>query len=58
MAAQIDYILYDSSLGYSVFQVTHQIDGVALQSAQFQEAAASLDKFGKLVKPVGFSPFR
>ncbi|PKS04942.1 hypothetical protein jhhlp_008308 [Lomentospora prolificans] len=58
MAAQIDYILYDSSLGYSVFQVSHQIDGVALQSADFQNAVASLDKFGKLVKPVGFSPFR
>ena len=55
---RIDYVLYDSSLGYAVFQVSHQVDGVALQTADYQKAMASLDQFGKTVKAVGFSPFR
>ncbi|SPN99220.1 related to SIK1 - involved in pre-rRNA processing [Cephalotrichum gorgonifer] len=58
MAARIDYILYDSSLGYSVFQVSHQVDGVALNTTDYQKAVSSLDTFGKTVKAVGFSPFR
>lgn len=58
MSERIDYVLYDSSLGYAVFQVTHQVDGVAMQSADYQKAMASLDQFGKTVKAVGFYPFR
>lgn len=58
MSDRIDYVLYDSSLGYAVFQVSHQVDGIALQTADYQNAIASLDKFGKTVKAAGFSPFR
>lgn len=58
MSDRIDYVLYDSSLGYAVFKVTHQVDGVAMQTADYQKAMASLDQFGKTVKATGFTPFR
>jgi nucleolar protein 56 len=58
MASQIDYVLFDSPLGYFIFEVTHQIDNVALQTADYQQASADAKRFGKMVKLTGFTPFR
>jgi nucleolar protein 56 len=58
MASQIDYVLFDSPLGYFIFEVTHQIDNVALQTEDYQQASADAKRFGKMVKLTGFTPFR
>ena len=55
--APIDYLLHESSTGYSVFKVTIQADSANDQMTEWQEGTLQLDKFGKMVKVVCFVPF-
>lgn len=56
--SHIDYALYESPVGYALFQVVHQADAVGLKLKETQAAVNDLAKFGKMVKLVNFSPFR
>lgn len=56
--SHIDYALYESPVGYALFQVVHQSDAVGLKLQETQAAVGDLAKFGKMVKLVNFSPFR
>lgn len=58
MAAAVDYLLHESSVGYAVFQVVHQADTVGNRLKEVQDAAQDLAKFGKMVKLVSFAPFQ
>ncbi|KKA30844.1 hypothetical protein TD95_000734 [Thielaviopsis punctulata] len=54
---QVDYLLYDSVLGYALFKVVHQVDTVALRNKENQESFQDLAKFGKMIRLENFSPF-
>lgn len=56
--SHIDYALYESPVGYALFQVVHQSDAVGLKLQETQAAVGDLAKFGKMVKLINFSPFR
>ena len=58
MAANVDYLLHESSVGYAVFQVVHQADAVGNRLKEVQDAVQDLAKFGKMVKLVSFAPFQ
>ncbi|KAL2885101.1 Nucleolar protein 56 [Ceratocystis lukuohia] len=54
---QVDYLLYDSVLGYALFKVVHQVDTVALRNKENQDSFQDLAKFGKMIRLENFSPF-
>ncbi|CAK7563501.1 MAG: Nucleolar protein 56 [Sporothrix epigloea] len=56
--ANVNYILYDSAVGYGVFEVVHQADKVGMRLKEVQDSMTDLAKFGKMVKLVNFSPWR
>jgi len=56
--AHVDYALHESALGYALFKVVHQTDGIALRLKETQEAVNDISRFSKMVKLVNFSPFR
>ena len=58
MAAAVDYLLHESSVGYGIFQVVHQPDTVGNRLKDVQNAAQDLAKFGKMVKLISFAPFQ
>lgn len=53
----VDYVLYEQSIGYSLFQVVSQPETIGNRLKEVQEASQDLAKFGKLVKLVSFAPF-
>lgn len=55
---KIDFVLYESPVGYAFFQVVQQVDSLGLNNNEVQETVCDLSKFGKLIKLVNFSPFR
>ncbi|KAI1344377.1 Nop domain-containing protein [Xylariaceae sp. FL0016] len=54
----IDYLLYESAVGYGLFKVVHQMDGVALNLPEVQKKTSDLSSFGKLLTTVSFAPWR
>lgn len=56
--AHVDYALFESPVGYALFNVVHQSDAVGLKLKEVQAAAIDLSKFGKMVKLINFTPFR
>jgi nucleolar protein 56 len=56
--ASVNYILYDSAVGYGIFEVVHQADSVGVRLKEVQDSMSDLSKFGKMVKLVNFSPWR
>lgn len=56
--ASVNYILYDSAVGYGIFEVVHQADSVGVRLKEVQDSMSDLAKFGKMVKLVNFSPWR
>ncbi|KAF2459552.1 putative pre-rRNA processing nucleolar protein Sik1 [Lineolata rhizophorae] len=53
-----EYLLFESPVGYAVFNVTMKPDTVGSQLKEVQDALQKLDKFGKMVKLVSFIPFQ
>jgi len=54
----VDYLLHESAVGYAIFQVAHQADSIGNRLKEVQDAGQDLAKFGKMVKVVGFAPYR
>lgn len=55
--ANVNYLLFESAVGFSVFEVVHQADTVGLELPEVKEAMKSLDKFGKMVQLRSFNPW-
>ncbi|KAK4184189.1 hypothetical protein QBC35DRAFT_65504 [Podospora australis] len=53
----VNYLLFESAVGFALFEVTHQADSVGLQLPEVKEAMGSLDKFGKMVQLRSFNPW-
>ncbi|KAH0556361.1 snoRNP complex protein nop56 [Trichoglossum hirsutum] len=54
----IDFLLHESSVGYSIFQLVHQPDTIGNRLREVQHASQDLSKFGKIIKLVSFAPFQ
>ena len=54
----VNYLLFESAVGFAVFEVVHQADTVGLELPEVKDAMKSLDKFGKMVKVVNFHPWQ
>ncbi len=51
------YVLYEHASGYAIFKVVAKEEiGALLQ--EVQESVRDLERFGKVVKLVSFSPFK
>ena len=52
-----DHLLYESSMGYSLYKVVHQADFVGNRLKEVQDSVQDLAKFGKMVDLVSFLAF-
>jgi nucleolar protein 56 len=52
-----DHLLYESSMGYSLYKVAQQADTVGNRLKEVQDSVQDLAKFGKMVDVVSFLPF-
>jgi nucleolar protein 56 len=55
--ANVNYLLFESAVGFSLFEIVHQADTVGLELPEVKEALKSLDKFGKMVQLRSFNPW-
>jgi nucleolar protein 56 len=53
----VNYLLFESAVGFSLFEVVHQADTVGLELPEVKDAMKSLDKFGKMVQLRSFNPW-
>ncbi len=53
----VNYLLFESAVGFSLFEVVHQADTVGLELPEVKEAMKALDKFGKMVQLRSFNPW-
>ncbi|KAK3321695.1 hypothetical protein B0H66DRAFT_179261 [Apodospora peruviana] len=53
----INYVLFESAVGFAIFDVKHQADAVGLELPEVKESIKSLDKFGKMVQLRSFNPW-
>lgn len=52
-----DHLLYESSMGYSLYKFVHQADAVGNRLKEVQDSVQDLAKFGKMVDLVSFLAF-
>ncbi|KAK1776552.1 protein SIK1 [Copromyces sp. CBS 386.78] len=55
--ANVNYLLFESAVGFSLFEVVHQADTVGLELPEVKDAMKDFDKFGKMVKLRSFNPW-
>jgi nucleolar protein 56 len=53
----VDFLLFEASIGYSLFQVVQKPDSTALLLKETTDSIQDASKFRKLVKLVSFAPF-
>lgn len=53
----VNFLLFESAVGFSLFEVVHQADTVGLELPEVKDAMKSLDKFGKMVQLRSFNPW-
>jgi nucleolar protein 56 len=53
----VNYLLFESAVGFSVFEVVHQADTVGLELPEVKDAMKTLDKFGKMIQLRSFNPW-
>jgi hypothetical protein len=56
--ANVNYLLYESAVGYAVFEVVYQADSVGLGLQEVRDSMRNLSRFGKMVKLVNFTPWQ
>lgn len=54
----VDYLLYESAVGYAIFSVKLKGDEVGTRLKEVQDGYQQLEKFGKMVKVQAFAPFQ
>ncbi|KAH8899963.1 Nop domain-containing protein [Thozetella sp. PMI_491] len=54
----VNYLLFESAVGFSIFEVVHQADSVGLELPEVQKTMNDLDKFGKMVQLRSFNPWQ
>ena len=54
----INYLLFESAVGFCIFDVIHQADTVGHDLPEVKKAINALDKFGRMVKLRSFQPWR
>ncbi|KAK5662210.1 hypothetical protein OQA88_8115 [Cercophora sp. LCS_1] len=55
--ANVNFLLFESAVGFSLFEVVNQADAVGLELPEVKDAMKSLDKFGKMVQLRCFNPW-
>ncbi|KAK9458018.1 hypothetical protein V1511DRAFT_491492 [Dipodascopsis uninucleata] len=58
MSGGIQFLLFEESTGYALFEVVLQPETIGSRLKEVQEASTDLAKFGKLIKLVSFAPFK
>lgn len=53
----VNNLLYESAVGFAIFDVKHQADAVGLELPEVKENIKALDKFGKMVQLRSFNPW-
>jgi nucleolar protein 56 len=53
----VNYLLFESAVGFSLFEVVHQADTVGLELPEVKDAMKNLDKFGKMIQLRSFNPW-
>lgn len=53
----VNNLLFESAVGFSIFDVKHQADAVGLELPEVKESIKTLDKFGKMVQLRSFNPW-
>jgi nucleolar protein 56 len=53
----VNYLLHESAVGYSLYEVIRQADIVGLDLIENRESINDLSKFTKLIKLVSFTPW-
>jgi nucleolar protein 56 len=56
--ARINYLLFESAIGLSIFEVVYQADPVGLNLKEVQDSINDLRLFGKMVRLVTFVPWQ
>jgi nucleolar protein 56 len=56
--AGVNYLLYESAVGYAIFEVVYQADSVGLSLQEVRDSMKELSRFGKMVKLVNFTPWQ
>jgi nucleolar protein 56 len=56
--ANINYLLYESAVGYAIFEVVYQADSVGLGLKEVRDSMKDLSRMGKMVKLVNFTPWQ
>lgn len=51
------FILFEAASGYSLFEITG-LDELQQQADAVQQAVSDLNRFGRVVKLIGFVPFK
>lgn len=57
MSLQVLYTLFEHASGYAIFKVVAK-EEIAALTQEVQESVQDLERFGKVVKLVAFSPFK
>ena len=53
----VNNLLFESAVGFAIFDVKHQADAVGLELPEVKESIKALDKFGKMVQLRSFNPW-
>lgn len=56
-SAMVTHVLFESASGYAVFEAKQQ-EEIGAKTAAFQASIEDLQKFGKMVQLISFSPFK
>jgi hypothetical protein len=57
-AMAVNYVLHESAVGYSIYEVVRQADSIGVDLPEVRESMNDVSKFSKLVQLVSFNPWQ
>ncbi|KAK1767397.1 Nop domain-containing protein [Phialemonium atrogriseum] len=54
----VNYVLHESAVGYSIYEVVRQADSIGVNLPEVKESMSDVSKFSKLVRLVSFNPWQ
>lgn len=54
----VNYVLHESAVGYSIYEVVRQADSIGVDLPEVRESMNDVSKFSKLVQLVSFNPWQ